>query len=273
MRLRQAISRSLIVCFQEDVGPLEASLASADLKPQVLRASYTASELAYPAATRTLLSHRRAWQIAAQTPAYTLICEADFVPCRGFGDLPVFWPTVNPMAWGYLYQGSPRLLAIVGPEQYLRGHCAPLVAYVINKHVAEHMLRFFESKIGEYGTTTYVPWDAHLQWWVMGQGAEAYIPVRHYGEHGGLPNPEHARSGLIGRAGRHRADNLAAPLAFLPQYAGGSWLSYCRERAVARALGWARLLTGRWIVDSNVYPRSAINTARMYWTGLRRLFL
>jgi hypothetical protein len=271
--LRQAISRSLIVCFREDVGPLEKSLVSADLKPRVLRASYTVSELRYPAATRTFLSHRRAWQIAAQEPGYTLVCEADFVPCRGLGDLPVFWPTANRMAWGYLYQGSPRLLAIVGPQEYLRGHCAPLVAYVVNSCVAEYMLRFFDREIEEYGMETYFTWDAHLQWWVMGQGAEAYIPLKHYGEHGGVPNPEHQQSKVVTRAGRHRADNLAASLAFLPQYASGSWLSYCRERAVARALGWGRLLTGRWIVDSNVYPRSANSTARMYWIGLRRLSL
>ena len=269
--LREAISRSLIVCFREDVGQLEAALTSADLHPQVLRASYTASELAYPAATRTFLGHRRAWKIAAAAPGYTLICEADFVPCKGLGELPVFWPMGNPMAWGYLYQGSPRLLAVIGPEQHMRGHCAPLVAYAVNSHVAECLLRFFDREIEEFGTEKYFTWDAHLPWWLMGQSAEAYIPPRHYGEHGGLPNPEHAKSGVVKRAGRHRADNLAAPLAFLPQYASGSWLRYRKERAVARALGWARLCTGRWISYTDAYPRSLKSTARMYCIGLRRL--
>jgi hypothetical protein len=262
----------LIVSYREDVGELKELLASSGLMPQVLRGTYTAAELKYPAATRTLLNHRRAWQIAAETSGYTLVCEADFVPCSALGDLPVFWPTSNPLAWGYLYQGSPRLLAIVGPERYLRGHCAPLVAYVVNKHVAEHMLHFFDCKV-EYGMTTYFPWDTHLQWWVMGRGTEAYFPLRHYGEHGGLPNSEHATSGLVGRAGRHRADNLAGPLAFLPQYASGSWLTYRKERAVARALGFGRLFTGRWIVDTDAYTRSLKSTARMYWIGLRRLSL
>jgi hypothetical protein len=271
--LSQAISRSLIVCYREDVADLERLLAASGLNPRILRGSYTAAELEYPAAKRTLLNHRRAWQIAAEAPGYTLICEADFVPCRGLGNLSVFWPMANPLAWGYLYQGSPRLLAIVGPQGFLRGHCAPLVAYVVNRQVAEHMLRFFEGKIGEYEASFYVPWDAQLQWWVMGQGAEAYMPRWHYGEHGGLPNPEHARSGLMGRAGRHRADNLVAPLAFLPQYASGSRLVYLKERAVARALGFGRLLTGRWIVDTNVYSRNLRRTASMYWIGLRRLIL
>jgi hypothetical protein len=107
----------------------------------------------------------------------------------------------------------------------------------------------------------------------MGLGAEAYIPPKHYGEHGGFPNPEHRRSGLITRSGHHRADNLAAPLAFLPPYARGSRITYCRERAVARARGWGRLLVGAWIVNTNVYPRSPRSTAQMYWIGLRRLLV
>jgi hypothetical protein len=271
--LRQAISRSLIVCFREDVDQLERALASADLHPQVLRANHTAKELTFPAAIRCFLSHRRAWQIAAEAPGYTLICEADFVPCKGLGDLPVFWPMENPMAYGYLYQGAPRLLAILGPEQYLRGHATSVCSYVINSRVAECLLRFFDREIEEHGTDKYVTWDAHLPWWLMGQGAEAYIPPKHYGEHGGFPNPEHAKSGVVKRAGRHRADNLAAPPAFLPQYARGSWLRYRKERAEGRALGWARLCTGRWISYTDAYPHSLKSTAHMYWIGLRRLFL
>jgi hypothetical protein len=269
--LKQAVARGLIVCYREDVGALEASLASAGLRPQVLRASHTSAELKHPAAIRTFLSHWRAWQIAAAEPGYTLICEADFVPCRGIGDLPVFWPTDNPLAWGYLYQGSPRLFALIGPERHLRGQCAPLVAYVVNARVAEYMLRFFDHETETFGMATYYTWDAHLPWWLMGQGVEAYISRRHYGEHGGLPNPEHARSGMVTRAGRHRADNLAGPLAFLPQYAGGSRLRFVKERVVARAFGWARLLTGRWIFDTDAYTRDLGSTAAMYWIGLRRL--
>ena len=75
------------------------------------------------------------------------------------------------------------------------------------------------------------------------------------------------------RAGKHRADNLAGPLTFLPQYASGSWLRYRKERAVARALRWVRLCTGRWIFYPDAYPRSLKGTAYMYWIGLRRLSL
>jgi hypothetical protein len=269
--LRDVVSRSLIICYKEDVGELEAQLRLAGLAPTELRGIYTPEEQQYSAVIRCFLNHRNAWQIAAETPGYTLICEADFVPCRSLGEFPVFWPLENPLAWGYLYQGSPRLLNLVGATVFLRGHCAPLVSYVINQLVAKIMLRFFEHEIREYGREKYFAFDAHLQWWVMGQGGEAYIPLRHYGEHGGLPNPEHAKSKMVRRGGLHRADNLAGPLAFLPQYAQGSWHAFRLERAKARVFGWGRLLTGRWIIDTDVYKRDLRRTIDMQWIGVRRL--
>ena len=269
-KLSDLMTLSVILCYKEDVSELQSQLALSGLKTTVYRACYTADQLRYPAATRCFMSHRAAWEIASKTPGYTLICEADFVPCRRLGELPVFWPEENSLAWGYLYQGSPRLLSLIGRERYLRGHCAPLVAYIINSKVAEIMLRFYDSEIAKYGTEQYFTFDAHLQWWVMGQGAEAFIPLRNYGEHGGMPNPEHAKSPLVKRAGKHRADTLAAPLAFLPQYAQGSRLRYYRERAEGRLFGWARLLTGRWIVDTNVYTRDWRATFLMLWLGFIR---
>jgi hypothetical protein len=269
--IREVVSKSLIVCYKEDVSDLEAQLRLAGLAPTALRGTYTPEEQRYPAHIRCFMNHRNAWQIAAVMPGYTLICEADFVPCRKLGELPVFWPLENPLAWGYLYQGSPRLLSLVGSMRFLRGHCAPTVCYVVNQRVAAIMLRFFDQQIQGYGTEKYFTFEAHLQWWVMGQGGEAYIPLRHYGEHGGLANPEHAKSNMVRRAGRHRADNLAGPLAFLPQYARGSWRAFWMERVKARAFGWGRLLTGMWIVDTNVYARNLRRTLDMQWIGLRRL--
>src|SRR5262249_25536939 len=140
----------------------------------------------------------------------------------------VFWPLENDDAWGYLYQGSPRLLAVVGPERYLRGHTAPLVSYVINATVASLMLKFFEIETETYDLRTVFDFDSHLQWYVMGRGGEAFMPRYHYGEHGGMPNPEHI--GRLGRDGRHRADNLMSSLHFLPPYAEGSYVSFLRTR-------------------------------------------
>jgi hypothetical protein len=268
-RLRDIIERSVVLCYREDVTALQRTLAQEGLNPSIYRPIYSGEELKLPSATRTFMSHRNAWQLAAKATGYTLICEADFIPCRGVGDFPVFWPENSPKAWGYLYQGSPRLLAL--KEGFLRGHCAPLVAYVVNKYTAEILLRFYDLEVSRRKETEYYTFDAHLQWYAMGEGAEAYIPAYHYGEHGGLPNPEHAKLGRLPRAGIHRADNLIGPLAFLPHYAKGSMWVFYTERLKARGLGFLRLLMGRWIKKTNVYTLSRRDLTRMFFVGLDRL--
>ncbi|UYN93251.1 MAG: hypothetical protein KIT25_14400 [Enhydrobacter sp.] len=268
--LGDVVGRSFILAYREDVSPLQAALAAEGLNPIVQRARYTDEEMTYARCARTFINHHMAWQRAAQEDGYTLICESDFVPCRGMGGFDVFWPTADPMAWGYLYQGSPRLFAVIGTEAFLRGHCAPLVAYVVNAPVARLFCEFFQDEMGRYDPRKYFTFDAHLQWFAMGRGSSAYITLKHYGEHGGLPNPEHAEAGMP-RAGQHRADNLAAPLRFLPQYARGSRWAYAAVRAQSRWLGLARLLANRWFVATREYPASLGARLRMFGIGVRRL--
>ena len=95
----------------------------------------------------------------------------------------------------------------------------------------------------------------------MGEGAEAYIPFRHYGEHGGLANPEHRQLGRLSREGTHRADILAKRLRFMPDYAEGSYVKFFNERCKNRILGWARLLSGRWIAKTDAYTFSPMTKA------------
>src|ERR1051326_5220118 len=142
--LRDVIDKVIVVAYREDVTDLVSSFELEGFKVEVSRPDYTPDEMAYTKNSRTFLNHRNAWQRALDTAGYTLICEADFVPCRGIGDFEVFWPLERASAWGYLYQGSPRLLALVGERPFLRGHTAPLVSYVVNRSVASLMLTFFE---------------------------------------------------------------------------------------------------------------------------------
>jgi hypothetical protein len=265
------ISKAIIIAYREDVTDLVSSLTAEGFTVELLRAEYTSEEMNYSKNSKTFLSHRKAWKKAAETLDYTLICEADFVPCRGIGDFEVFWPLENRYAWGYLYQGSPRLFALVGPKQYLRGHAAPLVSYAINASVASLMLKYFEVEKATYDLRTYFTFDSHLQWHVMSLGGEAFMPRYHYGEHGGRPNPEHATMGRLGRDGFHRADNLMSTLHFLPPYAEGSYVSFLRTRLEAHLLGLARLATGRWISRTNVYRLRPLDVVKMYLIGLRRL--
>lgn len=268
--LRQLIQRSYVLAYKEDVAPLFSALAAEKLNPEILRASYSDAELTMPRQTRTFVNHYTAWQRAAEQDGYTLIFESDFVPCIGMGGFPSFWPLADPLAFGYLYAGSPRLLALVGEKPYLRAHCSPLVGYVVNAAVARILCDFFTDEIDRYGTQTYFTFDSHLQWFAMGKGASAFIPMKNYGEHGGFPNPEHAVYGSP-RAGQHRADNLAGRLHFLPQYSHGSILRYLAIRAHSRLLGFGRLLANKWLFSTSVYQNDAVAKVRMYGVGLLRL--
>ncbi len=269
--LRDVIDRVIVLAYREEVSRLVSSLAGEGFKIDVLRPNYTTEEMTYSKNSRTLLNHRNAWQKAIDVNGYTLICEADFVPCRGIGDFEVFWPLENPRAWGYLYQGSPRLLAIVGPQQFLRGRTAPLVCYVVNRNVASLMLKFFDYEKEACDFRSYFMFDVNLQRYITVLGAEAFIPLYHYGEHGGLPNPEHAMLSFLSNKGQHRADNLMSSLHFLPTYANGNYWSFIRVRLGAHLLGFARLVTGRWISRTNVYRLSPLDMLKMYLIGVRRL--
>jgi len=269
--LHDVIDKVIIIAYREDVSRLVSTLKLEGFKVEVLRPNYTHEEMTYSSNSRTFISHRKAWQKAIESSGYTLICEADFVPCRGIGQFETFWPLENTYAWGYLYQGSPRVLAILGADRFLRAHTSPLVCYVVNRTVAALMIKFFEYEQTEYDLRTYFTFDSHLQWYVMGRGAEAYMPLRHYGEHGGMANPEHGRLGSLPNRGQHRADNLMSSLHFLPAYAKGSYLAFLRVRVAARLLGLARLMSGRWIIRTNVYHCSTIDVFNMYFIGLRRL--
>jgi len=267
--LDQLIRRSYILAYKEGVAPLFSALAAENLNPEIQRASYSEEELAMPRQIRTFLNHYSAWKRAADEDGYTLICESDFVPCVGMGAFPSFWPLADPLAFGYLYVGSPRLLALVGDRRYLRAHSSPLVGYVVNAAVARILCDFFRDEIDRYGTQTYFTFDAHLQWFAMGRGASAFIPMKNYGEHGGFPNPEHAAHGEP-RAGEHHADNLAGRLHFLPQYSKGSRLRYLAVRAHSRLLGFGRLLVNRWLAGTSEYRNDTASKIRMYGVGLLR---
>ena len=110
--------------------------------------------------------------------------------------------------------------------------------------VAELLLVFFEEELRRDPLGGYSSWDSEIGYWLKDRGIESYIPYRHYGEHGGIGNPEHAKVGL-GRA--HRADALYGPLAFTPTYAGESIIGYWRTRLWARAWGIGRLTVGHFL--------------------------
>jgi hypothetical protein len=242
--LRDSCSGVLIVTYKEDTTVLRASLAAEGFAVEEVRGPYTPEQLAYSAVMQALVNHANAWRIAASRKLPTIVVEPDFVPVRGFGSLPVPVPpgkSENSLA--YLYSVGPEIWDMA-TGNVVRGHGGAAVALLIPPSVAALLLEFFEEELRVNAAGTYRPWDSGMGYWLLARGIESYLPYRHYGEHGGVGNPEHAKFGL-GRA--HRADALQGKLAFLPVYARGSVLKFQATRLRGRLWGFLRLVTGRLI--------------------------
>ena len=119
-----------------------------------------------------------------------------------------------------------------------------MVALWIPRGVASLLLEFFDEEVRTVRPGAYSPFDSKVGFWLNARGIECYVPYRHYGEHGGIANPEHAVAGL-GRP--HQADVLQGKLAFLPTYARGRLFKYLKIRARARIWGVLRLVCGRYL--------------------------
>jgi hypothetical protein len=115
---------------------------------------------------------------------------------------------------------------------------------VFSRSVARLLLDFADETVARLVSGDYMPWDSGLGFWLNQRGVESYLPYKQYGEHGGLPNKEHAAAGL---RPHHRADVLASALHFLPTYAQGSRVRYRAARVQAWTWGLLRLLTGRFL--------------------------
>jgi hypothetical protein len=240
--LRESCSGVLIVTYKEDTSALRAAMSAEGLAVEEVRGPYTAEQLTYSAVMQALVNHANAWRIAAGRDLPTIVVEPDFVPVHGFGDLPVPVPpdrTTNSLA--YLYSVGPEIWDIA-TATVARAHCGAAVALLIPPGVASLLLQFFEEELKANAAGTYRPWDSGMGYWLLQKGIESYLPYRHYGEHGGIGNPEHAKFGL-GRS--HRADALQGKLAFLPIYARGSIVRFRATRLWGRLWGLLRLSTGR----------------------------
>lgn len=209
---------------------------------EVARGVYSEVEAGYSANIRCLLTHRSIWRRAAESDGISLAVEADFVPVRGFGSLgvPAGWIERPGFAW--LYSVSPTFYRL-DPTGAAIGEGAGGVAYLLDRVVASALLEFADEVLSGPDPGAYRLWETEFRIFLRhGKGIPTYVPYRHYGEHGGRPNPEHFRYRGFPP---HRADCLLGPLAFLPDYAEGSWARALAVRLRAKAKGFARLMLGR----------------------------
>ena len=281
--LRKAITRAFIIAYREDTTRLENELGEQGIETCVLRQQHDASLSGYSPQMLCLLNHASAWERSSAEQGLTLFIEADFVPCRNFGHLPLpFDPSAQgELAWSYIYAGGPRIYECL-PSGHFLAHACSSVAYVMPPAVARLGLAYVEElRVRHPDWKVYYPWDTEIQWHLMGKGARAFVPWRQLGEHGGLPNPEHARNygGLgffrraLARGGigiNHRADALAAPLAFLPDYARGKRSALFKMRVEGRITGILRLLCGKMVAPLG--PTTPSQRLLLAWHCARRMF-
>jgi hypothetical protein len=231
-----------VILHNEDVARLSNALKAEGFEVREVRGPYASEMAGWSPNTLCLVNHRNAWRLIAEGDRASIVVEADFVPVRGFGGLSVPCELSDGReALAYLYVCGPQLWDLVGG---LRGHGGGGVAYVVSPQMARRLIEFADSEILATTPEKYMGWDSRVGFWLNQRGIQTYLPYRNYGEHGGHSNPEHHQAGL---RRHHRADLLAAPLAFPPIYARESRLRFAWIRLCARSWGIARLLAGRYL--------------------------
>lgn len=249
-KLIDSLEKVVIVAYREDTQQLEDFFRQESLICEVNRQQDTPAAQHYAAIHRCMLNHAEVWKKAATYRKPTLIVEADFVPVRHLGTLPLPFDadqTNVGMAW--VYTCAPQLYS-VSPEGFLEGFSTALVAYIVTPQGAQALCDFVPEITAKHGTG-YYNFDSDIDKFLRQRGFKNYIPFRNYGEHGGKSNPEHRRNGM---SGIHRADVLYHPLAFLPIYATAdrshpldrAW-TFFTARLQARIKGLGRLLLGKFL--------------------------
>jgi len=246
-QLADCIGRVFIIAYKESTHLLEETLAKEGFSCEVLRQEHQPEYKNFSPSYLCLLNHRRAWKEALQQSKPTLIVEADFVPVLGLGKLPLpFNPDQADVGVSWLYTCAPQVY-YVSADGYAQGFSTSMVAYIVTPYAAECLIELAEGVKQQGGSSNYSSWDSDVDSILLAKQLKNYIPFRNYGEHGGLPNPEHHRHGL---SKTHRADILYGKLAFVPSYAlteGNSQLKFLSARFKARLKGIARLLLGKFL--------------------------
>lgn len=245
--LANFVGRTFVIAHRESTDLLEKTLMTEGLACEVLRQEPITENIEYSRSYLCMMNHRRAWQKTVEQTSPSLIVEADFVPVVGIGQLSIPFPSQEEnlgIAW--LYTCGPQVYH-VSQQGHASGYSTAMVAYIITPHSAKCLIDLSDQIIDKYGVTQYSTWDSEVEEFLRSRKLKNYLPFRNYGEHGGIPNPEHKQNGL---SATHRADVLFGKLAFMPDYARQSsipWLAFNWERTQGRLKGLARLVAGKFL--------------------------
>ena len=267
--LKEFCKEVAIIAHNEDITPLQQAMQREGFSCRIFRGGYTPEQKGYAAQIRCLINHANAWRYLSEIDQPLIIVEADFVPVRGFGDLPVpFPPNKSAAQFGWLYSPG-SILYGVSENIYPYGHGNTMVAYVATPSAANALLDFFEREMQRADKGNYVLWDTYIGIFLRWErGIYNYIPVYQYGEHGGLPNPEHATAKI---RDWHQADILWSQLAFMPLYSRGSRVRYLFFRCRGWLRGITRLATLRFFDPRSINSDSSRGKNFMFVFSVLRL--
>jgi hypothetical protein len=245
--LSECIGKVLIIAYKENTEKNENYLTEQGFDYAVVRQVHLPEYKNFSPSYLCLMNHCSAWKIAEKEPKPTLIIEADFLPVKGFGSLPIPFDckrTNTGVVW--LYTCAPQIYS-VSKEGYAVGYSTSMVAYIVTPIAAEYLLEFAQKIALDPGSFQYSSWDSSLEGYLRQKQLACYVPWRNYGEHGGKPNYEHKKAGL---SAVHRADVLHGQLAFNPMYIESQ--SHPRvvvlsSRLIARSKGISRLVLGKYL--------------------------
>lgn len=264
--------RVYIVAHKEDTSRLESTLAAQGFKVRVQRGPYSEEQQRFSSQVKCFVNHQNVWRQVAAGDQRAIVVEADFVPVRAFGARPSPLPNDaddQTVGFAWLYSAGSTLYGF-DKHGFPHGHGNTMVAYILSPHAARMLLNFFEREINKLSRVDqYLPFDSILGIYLRKEcGILNYIPIYLYGEHGGLPQPEHAANRV--RAW-HQADILMDRLEYFPVYAKGSWVRYHAFRLRSIARGWLRLVLLRFYDPRYINNDTSRGRLWMAWFSLARL--
>ncbi|USR90341.1 hypothetical protein NEA10_16060 [Phormidium yuhuli AB48] len=108
--LVESINKVFIIAYKEATDQLEAYLKQEGFDCEVLRQEDQPEYREFSASHRCLLNHCRAWEKSAESQQLNLILEADFVPVKEFGKLPLpFSKDNHNIGVSWIYTCAPQV--------------------------------------------------------------------------------------------------------------------------------------------------------------------
>ena len=262
---------ALVVAHQEDTTNLCRELEQEGFRVTVIKRNYSEQEKTLPRAIKCLLNHSSAWQVVCESSEPALIVEADFVPCKGIASFPMpYCPQEPGPKVAYVYAAGPVAYHI-DQNGDCYGHAATNVAYTVDPEAASLWLELLQEHQASRDFSKYYQWDVEMPVDLRHQKrVRLYISMKDYGEHGGIPNPEHSANGITQW---HQAASLMAPLAFMPPYAQGSLLKYKYFRARSRARYVYKYLAGKYFDNWKRFASLKPSRPQKFLFAFRRPFL